>query len=310
MQRLKCAHCGHSPRTPRDTPTARRLELERRLKEKQLRDRVTLDQYFAQFDVDNNDCLDKSELATLLLFLQPEAPPDVQTLDMLLAECAIEAKNQREVGSAAADGDDATPVSAVPRELFCFVIQKFLSFVKEQKYLVEIFTKFDMNSSGYLETDELLRLIEAIGSGHVRHFADDDPTAAHAEAVTYKLKSLDDLRDKKIIDESTWREKRLKCFQRNTHLVSPRRIGRQPDDGDVEFILALLDRNGDLRISLKEWVARSECLAAVGTWLEVSKISAPDSMLVSVRRFSRGTEDRLALAALKVQSTTQACQIS
>ena len=113
----------------------------------------------------------------------------------------------------------------------------------------------------------------------------------------YKLKSLDDLRDKKIIDESTWREKRLKCFQRNTHLVSPRRIGRQPDDGDVEFILALLDRNGDLRISLKEWVARSECLAAVGTWLEVSKISAPDSMLVSVRRFSRGTEDRLALAA-------------
>ena len=61
---------------------------------------------------------------------------------------------------------------------------RFLSFVKEQKYLVEIFTKFDMNSSGYLETDELLRLIEAIGSGHVRHFADDDPTAAHAEAVT------------------------------------------------------------------------------------------------------------------------------
>ena len=128
-----------------------------------------------------------------------------------------------------------------------------------------IFERFDEDHSGFLERDELMKLMFSVSQGDVIPLAADDPAAEAARRLRYKLQCLDELHAKGVIDADSLRAKRDRVQQRNHALVSPRVREHDPTPAEVDFVLQQADANGDNKI------ARDECLAALGLWLQILK---------------------------------------
>lgn len=152
----------------------------------------------------------------------------------------------------------------ITREQLRMAIQQNLLLCKEQHYLDSIFNRYDVDKSGYLEPGEVKSLMEAAAHGDVLFFEDDHECAAEAKCISYKLKCLDDMKRKGVINDKVWREKRANIAKRHQRIMSPRLSDRDPDANDVAFVLAQCDKNNDGRIS------RDELFMAIGLWIQVS----------------------------------------
>lgn len=206
------------------------------------------DDWFSEFDRNNDRHLDKSELAALLMTIQPDCPPADSTLDRLMEEAKL-------IGTG----------EPVQRSQLRAILLKNLAYVKEAQFLDNVFERFDQDGSGSLDRDELKGMMFSVSSGDVRVFPSGDPAQAQAACIAYKLKCLEDLRKKGIIDEQVVKEKRLRIFKRHHNLMSPRLREHDPQPEEIDFVLDQVDQNKDNKIS------KDECLAALGIWMQVMK---------------------------------------
>lgn len=107
---------------------------------------AAFDQWFEKFDVNHDQTLQRTELAELLKLFQPDAQaPDDQMMDYLM-----------EV-SAKIDGDQLT----VKRESLAKVMMVYRDYARNKEAIDAIFDKFDTNSSGFLERQQLLKLLQS-----------------------------------------------------------------------------------------------------------------------------------------------------
>jgi len=145
------------------------------------------------------------------------------------------------------------------------VLLKNLAYVKEAQFLDAIFDRFDRDGSGALDRDELKKLMYSVSQGDVLAFPAGDPMQTQAACIAYKLKCLEDLKAKGIIDDATLREKRKRIHQRHHDLMTPRLRDREPEPEEVDFVLDRVDADHDAMIE------RNECLAALGLWMHILK---------------------------------------
>lgn len=148
------------------------------------------------------------------------------------------------------------------------LVGKTMQHYKEQHFLDKIFDRYDVDKSGFLEPSEVRHLLQAVAQGDVMHFDETDPAAHEAACTSYKLKCIDELKRKGIINEKVWREKRANVVKRHQSIMSPRVGERTPDDDDLDFVLENCDKNNDQKIS------RDELLAAIDLWIQVSRDAA------------------------------------
>ena len=107
---------------------------------------AAFDQWFEKFDVNQDQTLQRTELAELLKLFQPNVPaPDSQMMDYLMGV------------SATIDGDQLT----VKRESLGKVMMVYRDYAREKDAIDAIFDKFDTNSSGFLERRQLLNLLQS-----------------------------------------------------------------------------------------------------------------------------------------------------
>lgn len=151
------------------------------------------------------------------------------------------------------------------------VAAKTIQHHKEQNFLDKIFDRYDFDKSGFLEPSEVRHLLQAVAQGDVMHFDETDPAAHEAACTSYKLRCIDELKRKGIINEKVWREKRANVVKRHQSIMSPRVGERAPDDDDLDFVLENCDKNNDQKIS------RDELLAAIDLWIQVSRDAAARS---------------------------------
>lgn len=223
--------------------------LANRIDEQRAAESLKFDAWFDEYDLDHDRRLDKAELANLLLHLQPDSPPSDATLDRLIEE----AKRH------SAEGDP------VQREQLRPVLLKNLAYVKEAQFLDTIFSRFDEDHSGTLNRDELQNLMHAVATGDAMAFPDGDPAQKQAACIAYKLKCLNDLHKKGIIDQAALIEKRKRIHDRHHDLMTPRLRDRDPEPEEVAYVLDTADADKDGKIE------RNECLAALGLWMKILK---------------------------------------
>ena len=121
------------------------------------------------------------------------------------------------------------------------------------------------DGSGSLDCEELKKLMYSVSQGDVQAFPAGDPMQTQAACIAYKLKCLEDLLAKGIIDDHTLREKRRRIHHRHHELMTPRLRDREPEPEEVDFVLDRVDSDHDGRIG------RNECLAALGLWMHILK---------------------------------------
>ena len=130
----------------------------RRERQKQIfENKKRLDAWFDKFDTDKTGLLDKEQLRALLLFIYPNSEPSDEVLTKLL-----------ELGeSFDTTGDGVDDTSGVSRASMQLVIERHCDYARQQKFIDDAFTKFDTNSSGHLERDQLLRFLDSLDKAKV-----------------------------------------------------------------------------------------------------------------------------------------------
>mmetsp|Transcript_16399 Transcript_16399/g.55350 ORF Transcript_16399/g.55350 Transcript_16399/m.55350 type:complete len:278 (-) Transcript_16399:27-860(-) len=250
---------------------ALRRRLDKLNKKEQLKDKLEMyerkreqedamfEAFFEEFDGDGSRHLDRAELTALMLRLRPHAPPTDEQLDRMLRSAVDLATADVAASGSPADAD-APPVQ---KKHLKFVVLDQVSHEKEEQYIDNIFQRYDADNNGYLERAECLKLIIAIVHGDVLPVTTSGPEAQQAAGLMYKLSCLEALVAEGVLDADTYREKRLKIVSRHSKFMSPKLGDKEPDDYDMDFILAQCDADHDGKIS------RGECVAAISLWVRI-----------------------------------------
>ena len=98
--------------------------------------------WFAKFDTDNSQTLDREELRKLLTHLNPDYPPDESILNLLMA------KNRE------------SSAGIITKDTVVRTVQKFNTYLRDKETLDQLFEQFDNDRSGVLEPAELLPLLK------------------------------------------------------------------------------------------------------------------------------------------------------
>ena len=245
----------------------RRLELQRCLEEKYLREQAEVESWLAAYDTNHDRSLQKEELRNLLKALEPEATPTEMAMDYVwdLARTMEREHDAREAetpsdGAAADpnenDGDEGE--EGIPRWKVRKVVTRYREYIKRSKFLDEVFDRFDYDKSGKLEVEppEIKGFLRAVVEGTL--IVRGDEGTEEAVARTFKLKKLKEAKEKGVLSERSL-VKKWKNITGNSPGESE--LDVEVTDGDVDFIVHNCDKNGDGAIN------RDEIFATISVWM-------------------------------------------
>ena len=127
-----------------EPPSEEELTVEQKHDRHQAELSVKVDEWFAKYDEDNNGYLDRDELTALLVHLHPGTPPpDASLVDELIEKAR-----------------GSTTEAGATRAALRKVVRRYASYASNQKWIDDLFKKFDADGSGFFEQDELTALLK------------------------------------------------------------------------------------------------------------------------------------------------------
>ena len=128
--------------------------LQRREAERRARIHAEIEVWFKEFDTNGDGRLQRDELKALLSWLHPSRPPTEENLDFLIEKAtAIESSTMRIPGN---KNGEVTWHTVRP------CVLDYGDYCKDQAYIESVFRRFDLDESGELDQDELLKLLRSI----------------------------------------------------------------------------------------------------------------------------------------------------
>ena len=119
--------------------------------ERQAKRQQKLQGWFEEFDTNKDQKLQRDEFAQLLTHLHPEFPPSEEQLDKL---CERATRIESSTLKLAGDKHGAIAWHSVLETVLCYG-----DYVREERFLNEIFAEFDADDSGTLDPSELAGLL-------------------------------------------------------------------------------------------------------------------------------------------------------
>ena len=159
----------------RAPPAAKKLKaLRQREAERQMRIQSQIEGWFEEFDTNKDGKLQREELRALLTFLHPSRPPTEQNLDYLVERAtAVESSSTRIPGN---------KNGVVGWHDLRQVVLWYGDYCKDQSYIDSIYTRYDVDGSGKLESTEIFTLLRAVAP---------EECAVDEADVRYILESFD-----------------------------------------------------------------------------------------------------------------------
>lgn len=151
-------HCGTGKNVADATHdhVSRKKQLAKAEAETRKRHRARVDGFFERYDKDQNNLLDRDELARLLEEVEPTAVTNSAVLDVLISQVDnVENIDRYDLVRAASQNEadaEASPASGgVSKEQILAVIEKYQHYARDQQYADGVFRRFDTDGSGRLE---------------------------------------------------------------------------------------------------------------------------------------------------------------